>query len=71
VADAGHVTCLVVNILKVVQHGQHQYGADVDWGVLDRVHKTTHWRHLANTIEHPCAATNNAGLCQITLMKSS
>ena len=38
----------------------HQCGADVSWGgvvspfkchdmVLDRVHKTTHWRHLVNT----------------------
>jgi len=31
-----------------ISSGQHRYGADADWGVLDR---GAHWRHLANMLE--------------------
>ena len=31
-----------------LSRGQHRYGVDADWGVLDGVHNA-HWRNLANT----------------------
>ena len=31
-------TCPVVIIIKASQQGQHQYGADANWGVLDEMH---------------------------------
>ena len=47
----GHAqTCLVVDILKVIQQGAalNLYGADTDWGVLDGVHIGVTWRILMN-----------------------
>ena len=43
--------------------GQHRYGDDGDWDVLDG---GAHWRHLVNTIE-PSVCGGDAALCQITL----
>ena len=38
-AGSGHArTCLEVDILKAIWMGQHRYGADVDWSVLDGMH---------------------------------
>jgi len=34
----------------VTRQGQHRYGADADWDVLDWVHNA-HWRHLANMLK--------------------
>jgi len=31
-------TCPAVDIFKILSRGQHRYGADADWGVLDSVH---------------------------------
>jgi len=35
--------------------GQHRYGADADWGVLDRVHIGAIWR-IRLRLDRPCAA---------------
>jgi len=42
--------------------GQHRYGADVSWGVLDGVHIGATWRIWLN-----CTCSGDMALCQITL----
>jgi len=38
-AGPGHAqTSPEVDILKAIRMGQHRYGADVDWSVLDGMH---------------------------------
>jgi len=46
-----------------LSRGQHRYGVDSDWGVLDR---GAHWHNPANTTE-PYVCIGDAALCQITL----
>jgi len=61
-AGPGHVrTCPAVNLLNATEQGQHRYGADVDWSVLDGVHIGATWRIRLN-----CPGTA-AALYQITL----
>jgi len=46
-AGLGHArTCSAVDIglLKSTHRGQHQYGADADWGELDAMHVCATWR---------------------------
>jgi len=45
-AGPGHVRRSTYS--KRLSRGQHRYGADVDWGVLDR---GEHWRNLANATQ--------------------
>jgi len=47
----GHVLPLIYS--KRVSRGQHRYGVDAEWSVLDG---GARWRNLANTINRPSAA---------------
>ena len=39
-------TCPAVDKPIMIQQGQHRYGADIDWSVLDGVHTGATWRIL-------------------------
>jgi len=54
----------MVDMLKATQQGQHRYGVDADWGLLD---SGAHWRHRANTVESS-VCSGDAALSQITLI---
>ena len=56
----GHVRRSIYS--KPLSRGQNRYGADADWGVLDR---GTLWRNLANTTERS-ACCGDAALRQST-----
>jgi len=45
--------CPTVDIPQAADRGQHRYGADADWGVLDGVHIGATWPIHLN---RPCAA---------------
>jgi len=62
-AGPGHAqTSPTVGYSKPFSRGQNRYGADADWGVLDR---GAIWRNLANTTE-PSACGGDAALRQST-----
>jgi len=46
--------------------GQHRYGAEADWGVVDG---DAHWRNLANTTG-PSVRRGDAALCLINVKKT-
>ena len=52
----GHVRRSIYS--KRLSRGQHRYGADADWRVLDR---SALWRHLANTTQ-PSVCGGDAAL---------